>query len=83
MSNKIRALGNSSTSLTLETIFDSSALERSVEIFSLLKFTFSEKATKIFTVNLTVCSNHQIKSEDFVNFCGLLRKYELLKVVDS
>ena len=36
MSNKIRALGNSSTSLTLETIFDSSALEISVEILSLL-----------------------------------------------
>ena len=36
MSNKIRALGNSSTSLTLETIFDSSTLEISVEILSLL-----------------------------------------------
>ena len=36
MSNKIRALGNSSTSLTLETIFDFSALEISVEILSLL-----------------------------------------------
>ena len=36
MSNKIRALGNSSTSLTLETIFDSSALVISVEILSLL-----------------------------------------------
>ena len=54
------------------------------EIFPLLlttvKFTFSEKATKIdkiFTVNLTVCSNPQIDGEDFVNFCGLLRKHEL------
>ena len=36
MSNKIRALGNSSTSLTFETIFDSSALEISVEILSFL-----------------------------------------------
>ena len=39
--------------------------------------TFSEKATKIdkiFTVNLTVCSNCQIDGEDFVNFCGLLEK---------
>ena len=42
--------------------------------------TFSEKATKIdkiFTVNLTVCSNRQIDSQDFVNVCGLLRKHEL------
>ena len=41
---------------------------------------FSEKATKIdeiFTVNLTLCSRHQIDGEDFVNFHGLLRKYEL------
>ena len=46
----------------------------------ILKFTFSENATKIekiFTVNLTICSNHQIDDEDFVNFCGLLRKPEL------
>ena len=45
-----------------------------------LKFTFSEKATKIdkiFTVNLTVRSNRQIYGEDFVNFCGLLREHEL------
>ena len=45
-----------------------------------LKFKFSEKATKIekiFTVNLKVCSNRQIDCEDFVNFCGLLRKHEL------
>ena len=45
-----------------------------------IKFAFSEKATKvdkIFDVNLTVCSNRQIDGEDFVNFCGLLRKHEL------
>ena len=45
-----------------------------------LKFTYSEKATKIdkiFTVDFTVCSNCQIDGEDFVNFCGLLRKREL------
>ena len=45
-----------------------------------LKFKFSEKATKIdkiFTVNLTVCSNRQIHSEDFVNFYDLLKKHEL------
>ena len=48
--------------------------------FELLKFMFSKKATKfdkIFTVDLTLCSKCQIDSEDFVNFCGLLRKHEL------
>ena len=41
---------------------------------------FSKKATKIdeiFTVDLTLCSKFQIDGEDFVNFCGLLRKHEL------
>ena len=45
-----------------------------------LKFMFSKKATKIdeiFTVDLTLCSKRQIDGEDFVNFRGLLRKYEL------
>ena len=40
---------------------------------------FSKKATKIdkiFTVNLTLCSKCQTDVEDFVNFCGLLRKHE-------
>ena len=32
---------------------------------------------KIFTFNLTVCSNRQIEGEDFVHFCGILRKHEL------
>ena len=43
---------------------------------------FSKKATKveeIFTVDLTKCSKCQIDGEDFVNFFGLLRKYELYK----
>ena len=48
---------------------------------------FSKKATKIdeiFTVDLPLGSKCQIDSEDFVNFCGLLRKHELYpKVVDS
>ena len=42
-----------------------------------LKFMFSKKATKIeeiFTVDLTVYSKCQIDDEDFVKFCGLLRK---------
>ena len=45
-----------------------------------LKFMFSKKATKIdkiFTVYLTLYSRRQINGEDFVNFCGLLRKHEL------
>ena len=45
-----------------------------------IKFMFSKKATKIdtiFTANLTVWSHRQIDDEDFVNFCGLLRKREL------
>ena len=45
-----------------------------------VKFTFFEKVIKIekiFTVNVTVCSNRQIDGEDFVNFCGLLTKHEL------
>ena len=41
---------------------------------------FSKKATKfekILTVDLTLRSKCQIDGEDFVNFCGLLRKHEL------
>ena len=37
---------------------------------------FSKKAKKIFTSDLTLCSKRQIDNEDFVNFCGLLRKNE-------
>ena len=46
----------------------------------LLKFMYSKKATKIdeiFTVDLTLCSKCQVDGEDFVIFCGLLRKHEL------
>ena len=46
----------------------------------MLKFMFSKKATQIdeiFTVDLTLCCKCQIDGEDLVNFCGLLRKYEL------
>ena len=32
---------------------------------------------EIFTVDLTLCSKCQIVGEDFVKFCGLLRKQEL------
>ena len=50
----------------------------------LIKFIFSEKATKsykIFTVDLTLCSKCQIDGEDFFNFCGFLRKDELYTCV--
>ena len=49
------------------------------KVNSYLKFVFSKKATKIdeiFTVDLTLCSKCQIDVEDFINFCGLLRKHE-------
>ena len=52
-----------------------------------LKFIFSMKGTKIdeiYTANLTLCSKCQISGEDFVNFCGLLRKHELyISCIDS
>ena len=46
----------------------------------ILKFVFSKKASKIddiFTVYLTLTTQCQIDVEDFVNFCGFLRKHEL------
>ena len=46
----------------------------------MIKFMFSKKATKIdeiFTVDLTVTTYCQIDGEDFVHFCGPLRKREL------
>ena len=49
-------------------------------VTALLKFVFSKKATKfdkIFTVDLTLTTCCQIDGEDFVNFCGLLRKHGL------
>ena len=45
-----------------------------------VKFVFSKKTTKIFeffTIDLTVRSKCQIDGEDFVKFCGLLKKQEL------
>ena len=41
---------------------------------------FSKKTTKIdkiFTIYLTLKSKREINGEDFINFCGLLRKHEL------
>ena len=50
-----------------------------VPLFS-LKLMFSKKATRIdeiFTVDLTKRTKCQIDDEDFIIFCGLLRKHEL------
>ena len=43
------------------------------------KFMFSKKAKKIDEIftGLTLCNKRQINGEDFFNFRGLLRKYEL------
>ena len=53
----------------------------------LLKFMFSNKqATKIdktFTVVMTVTTYCQIDGENFVKFCGLLRKHKLYLMGNS
>ena len=52
----------------------------------LVKFVFSKKATKfdkIFTVDLTLTTYCQIDGEDFVNFCGLLKKHKLYKAIGA
>ena len=64
----------------LNIIIDVIELKTTTKPWTLVKFMFSEEATKIdkiFTVDLTSCSKCQIDSYDFVNFCGLLRKHEL------
>jgi hypothetical protein len=45
-----------------------------------VKFMFSKKATKIdkiFIVDLKPTTKCQIEGEDFVEFCGLLRRHKL------
>ena len=37
----------------------------------------SAKIDETFTVELTLCCKCQIDGEDYVNFCGLLRKHKL------
>ena len=62
----------------LDTTKDNSTLESKNRLF--LKFIFSKKATKInkiFTVDMTLNKYCQIDVEDFVKFCGLLRKHKL------
>ena len=49
-------------------------------IIGVVKFMFSKKAKKIeeiLTVYLTLYNKCQIDGEDFVNFCGLLRKHKV------
>ena len=61
-------------------LFDAVAHRYYFCIADLIKFMFSKKVTKIdeiFTVDLTVTTYCQIEGEDFVNFCGLVRKLEL------
>ena len=46
----------------------------------MLNFMFSKKTTRsaeIFIVNLTFTTLRQMDGEDFIGFCGLLRKREL------
>ena len=46
----------------------------------------SKKATKndeIFTVDLTLTTYCQIDAEDFVNYCGLLRKHEFYYIMSK
>ena len=55
-------------------------MDLSPNLFTIIKFVFSKKATKIdeiFTQDLTLTTQCQIDGEDFVNFCCLLRKHEL------
>ena len=55
-------------------------LSGKLDVLGLLKFIYSEKATKfceIFPLLLTVCTAVKSKGEDFAKFCGLLRIYEL------
>ena len=57
-----------------------SKLDAPLSLVVYLKFVFSKKATnidEIFTVDLTLITYCQIYGEDFINFCGLLRKHEL------
>ena len=70
-----------STAPKSEYSYNSKVVTRaSLNLSNVVKFMFSKKATKIedvVTVNLTLCSKCQIAGEDFVSFCGLLRKHEL------
>ena len=69
-------------SLSEALIFASTNPQYDSRLFIELKFMFSKKATKIdeiFTADLTLCTKRQIDGEDFVNFPGLLRNYELYK----
>ena len=48
--------------------------------YVILNFIFFKEVTKIdkiFNYNLTFTTKHQMDCEDFIHFCGLLRKHEL------
>ena len=51
---------------------------------TILKFIYSEKATKVCEISTNylsyVCTASQIIGGDFAKFCGLLRIYELYKI---
>ena len=61
-------------------IFEGRNMKPETLLMNMIAFMFFKKAIKIdeiFTVDLMLCSKRQIDGEDFVNFRGLLRKYNL------
>ena len=46
------------------------------KIISMIKFVVT-KIEEIFSINLTLATQLQIGGEDFIKFCGLLRKNKL------
>ena len=65
---------------TLQISTSTSQSENRMYVHCVVKVMFSKKATqmdKICTVYLTFTTWCQIICEDFINFCGLLRKNEL------
>ena len=81
--SEVASLSDDRTSLQAFVLSKKAAKKkRGIRIFGpgLVKFLFSKKVAKIdeiFTVDLTVSAYCQIGGEDFVNFCGLLKKHEL------
>ena len=57
--------------LKIKTVLTQCTIKLLHTVLCNVKFKFSKKTTKIdeiFTVDLTLCSKHQIDSEDFVSF---------------
>ena len=62
----------------MQKVFKMTYISTNIYIFNLLKFSFSEKATKICAIRFwRLLSKWQNHKADFTNFCGLLRKVEL------